>query len=304
MIKNVQIKAKDIKENVSIADLLARLGFQPKRSIGKEMFYYSMLRDGDNTPSFTVDDKLGVWFDHGMGKGGNVIDFAMLFWKNLSFQEVLERIVTVVNMEIIANSQVNENRRKRSAVKIPNYEIEDIKDLGNNPAITDYLVSRCIWQEAQNDIKEVYYYVEDQKKLRKHFFSAGWKNELGVWEVRNQHFKGSLGHKAISFIPGDENIVSVFEGYMDYLSWKAENLFIGDSVIVLNSTNLIQSGIAKAKDFQTISIFFDRDQTGHQATKDFIKALPQACDCSSVYTGHNDYNEKLTAESRSVCISR
>ncbi len=303
MITNQQIKASDVKEQVSIADLLLRLGFQPQRNTGKELHYYSMLRDTDTTPSFMVNDKLAVWYDHGLGKGGNIIDFGLLYWKNLSFPEVLEKIVTVANTEIIP-CNLSDNKRKRCPVKIPHYEVEEIKDLGNNPAIADYLVRRGIWQEAQNSLKEVYYYVEDQKKLRKRFFSAGWQNELGVWEVRNPFFKGCLGHKAISFIPGDENHLAVFEGYMDYLSWKAEEPFATESVIVLNSVNLLHSAIAKAKGYPAISIYFDRDHTGHQASNEFIKANPLAVDRSSAYAGYNDYNDKLTAEGSSFSLAR
>ena len=64
-----------IKEQVTLAGLLARLGYQPVRPGGHELVYHSMLRKDDRTPSFSVNDALGVWYDHGTGKGGNVIDF-------------------------------------------------------------------------------------------------------------------------------------------------------------------------------------------------------------------------------------
>ena len=284
------IIAKELKDTVSIVDLLSRLGYEPVKKIGKEHQYFSMLHD-ERKPSFYVCDELGVWNDQGLAKGGNVIDFGLAYWQ-LSFPETLEKIVQVCG----TNLPRQEDRRKRSAVKIPNYKIENIKELGTNPAITEYLQYRGIWQAAQGRLKEVYYYTEDQKKQRKYFFAAGWQNEQGIWEVRNKYFKGCLGHKAISFIPADENRLAVFEGYINYLSWLTENPEADDSVLILNSIALLTTAAKKAQSYSNVAIYFDRDQTGHNATLELIKAVPQALDNSAIYDGHNDYNDKLRAE--------
>lgn len=280
---------KEIKETISIVDLLSRLGYDPVKKIGKEHQYFSMLHE-ETKPSFYVCDELGVWYDQGLGKGGNVIDFGLAYWR-LSFPETLEKIVQVCGTDL----PKQEDRRKRSAVKIPNYKVENVKELGTNPTITEYLQYRGIWQAAQGRLKEVYYYVEDQKKQRKYFFAAGWQNEQGTWEVRNLHFQACLGHKAISFIPGSNDRISLFEGYMDYLSWLTENPEASDSVIVLNSVNLLPIAIKKAQEFSEVSAYFDRDKAGHNATLELIKVIPQAIDRSAIYDGHNDYNDYLRA---------
>jgi hypothetical protein len=287
--------ANQIKEQVSLVDLLSRLGFQPLRTAGRELLYLSMIRDSDTNPSFSVNNNLGVWYDHGLGKGGNIIDFAMVYWK-LPFQETLQKIMQVAGQQSLENVYSSERKlRKRSAVKIPHYEIQEVKELGNNPAITEYLRSRKIWEAALNKLKEIYYYVEDQKGLRKYFFAAGWQNELGAWEVRNLYFKGCLGHKAISFIPGDVHQLAVFEGYINYLSWLCENPLATHTVLVLNSISLLEIGIIKSKDFTKISLYFDHDSAGDIACLHFKKEVPQAIDCSAIYRHHNDYNEKLVS---------
>lgn len=74
------LTAKELKEQGSIVDLLSRLGHQPVPKRGREKMYISMLRDDDTDPSFSVNDELGVWFDHGAGKGGNIIDFGLAYW--------------------------------------------------------------------------------------------------------------------------------------------------------------------------------------------------------------------------------
>jgi hypothetical protein len=181
------------------------------------------------------------------------------------------------------------------AVKIPHYEVEEIKEMGSNAAITWYLKERGIGKIAQEKLKEVYYYVEDQKKLKKHFFAAGWQNELGGWEVRNKYFKGCLGHKAVSFIPGIAERLSIFEGYLDYLSWLTEHEECNASVLVLNSLSLLEVGIRRAKDFASVDLYFDRDKSGHQASIQFVSAVPYAKDRSACYDGFKDYNDRLKA---------
>jgi len=294
------LNVNEIKQQTSIVNLLSRLGYEPKKVSGKEHFYCSMLRDSDTKPSLCVNSELDVWFDHGMGKGGNVIDFGLLYWKNYAFHEVLTEIIKVCNMDLDRLSapvgKINELSRKRRPVKIPNYKIEEIKALGTNYAITDYIKSRCIWNVAQKRLKEVYYYVTDEKHMKKDFFAAGWQNENGGWEVRNKYFKGCLGRKGLTFISGSSDHVSVFEGYMNYLSWLSENMASTDTVIVLNSIAFLSAGIKRAIPYQKVHLYFDLDPSGEEATRLFQSAIPTAIDQSHIYKGYNDYNEKLQVE--------
>lgn len=294
-MQTLNLNAKDIKEQVSLVDLLTSLGHEPAKRAGRELIYISMLRDSDTKPSFSVNKELNVWYDHSTAKGGNIIDFAMAYWK-LTFIEALKKIATVSRQEFSAIP--TEKRIRKHATKLPHYCVENVMQLGCNPAITEYITGRGIWEVAKDHLQEVYYYVEDEQKNRKQFFAAGWQNELGSWEVRNLYFKGCLGHKAITFISRDETKVAVFEGYFNYLSWLTESPFSSDSILVLNSATLLESAIRKAKDFLEISVFFDRDYTGRLACADFIRALPRAIDQSASYKDFNDYNEMLVRKTK------
>jgi hypothetical protein len=296
---NPLLNAKELKERGSLVDLLTRLGYQPARKSSMEYHYISMLRDNDTKPSLSVNDQLGVWFDHGTGKGGNIIDFGLAYWSQLPFSEVVEKI-----QEICSGTISSRSMRPRTPIKIPHYIIEELKNIGTHPAITEYLKSRGVFEHAKTSMKEVYYYVQDYKGERKHFFAAGWKNENGSWEVRNKYFKGCLGRKGITFVPGDQKRVVVFEGYLNYLSWLAEKPAATESGIILNSLSLLNAGIGKAKLFSSIDLFFDRDQPGYQASKEFIKTLPYATDRSSAYDGFNDYNDMLTSCAQGIFYSR
>lgn len=297
----ISYNAQEIKEQVSPVAFLARLGYHPAYKSGKELFYLSMLRD-ESTPSFCVDDKLGVWYDWGGAnasgiKAGNVIDLALAYWYPLGFREVLEKINEVCNIEPGTVTTVSrENLRPRKATKIPNYKISEIKELGNNPAITNYLQSRGVWPVAHEHLKEVYYYIEDEKKLRKYYFSAGWKNENGGWEVSNPYFKGCLGPKGLTVIPGDPDRLALFEGMTDYLSWKFEQLDNGETVILLNGVTFTEAAIKRAAGYEEKTIFFDNDEAGENASRTFQNAYPQTHNNASHYAGFKDYNRMLMSE--------
>jgi hypothetical protein len=284
------LNARELKEQASIVGLLQRLGFEPVKKAGKEHMYRNMLRDGDQMPSFSVDDKIGAWYDHGTGKGGNIVDFGLAFWPSLNFNEVIEKIQTACNVPA-----GQKKYRPRIPVKVRNYEVEAVKELGTHPAITNYLKDRGVFEIARKSLKEIYYSVSDARTGKKTFFAAGWKNEAGSWEVRNRYFRGCLGQKAISFIPGDAKRTVVFEGFINYLSWLKDNPEAPQSVIILNTLALLKEGIRQAIRFSEIDLYLDRDAAGHQATRDFIKALPYATDWSAAYEKYNDYNDKLVA---------
>jgi hypothetical protein len=303
IMENHQLKANEVKEKYSLVDLLMQLGYEPVKRVRNEQLYLSMLRDSDTTPSFSVNDKQGTWFDFGEGKGGNIIDFGLQYWKGLPFPEVLEKIVLTCGGLVPALAPPV-YKRLPPAEKEPNYEILDIKDLGNNAAILNYLESRGVGQVAEGRLKEIYYYIEDEAKKRNKFFAAGWQNEKGAWEIRNLNFKGCLGHKAVSFIPNSEKRLAVFEGFFNYLSWLTENPFAPDSVLVLNSLSLLQAGILKAQDFRDIALYLDNDPSGRQATLDFTSALPWAKDRSGIYTGYNDYNDLIVAGRTNYQLNR
>jgi DNA primase len=291
------LSSRDIKEQVSLADLLSRLGFQPAKKSGRELFYKSMLRDNDKNPSFCVNDQLGLWFDHGTGKGGNIIDFALAYWKGLDFRQVLEKISQTAAPGVSPNPAARPTRPVPQ-VKLPSYGIQHIKDINSRSAIAEYLRSRGIFEQAARRAKEVHYYVDDHKGTRRQFVAAGWANEAGGWEVRNKYFKGCLGKKGISFFQADEKSLAVFEGYFNYLSWLKLHPDNSQSALVLNSTAMLSAGIERAKAFSSIDLYFDNDAAGRAASRDFTEQLPYARDKSRAYWTHNDFNELIQAEGK------
>ncbi|NGM71639.1 toprim domain-containing protein [Sphingobacterium sp. SGL-16] len=298
--------ATQIKEQIALVELLAKLGHHPEYRSGKELYYISMLRK-EQSASFCIDDNLGVWYDHGGAnssgiKGGNIIDFGLAFWYPMPLKDVLTKIAGVMDIPFTEITDIDSKvRRPRfKAAKVSNYDIETIKELDNHPAITRYLKSRGIWEVASSHIKEVYYTIKSGPKAGRQFFSAGWQNDNGGWELRNRiverDFKSCLGKKGITTLPGCKEAVSIFEGFLDYLSWKMDNPHAPDSIVVLNSVSLMESAVNKLNGYFNVNVYFDNDNAGKAALLSLKNVIPNAVDRSYTYAKYKDYNELLLAK--------
>jgi len=138
-------------------------------------------------------------------------------------------------------------RRRRHAIKLPHYEIDNIQPLGFNPLITAFLKETGLWQAAQQKLKEVYYHVQDEKGTRKQFFAAGHQNELGNWQVFGRHFSGCIGLKALTIIDGTPGQANIYLSYADYLLSPTEH-----TAIIVNDGTLLQQALAKARAYPKV----------------------------------------------------
>ncbi|MGA9650568.1 toprim domain-containing protein [Pedobacter sp.] len=299
------LNVNEIKEKVSLLSLLKNLGFSPQKQSGGEHFFLSMLRE-EYTASLCVNDDLGVWYDHGGAgvsgiRSGSIIDFGLAYWYPSTFPEVLGKILEYSKVELEKSSHLNDSVLARvQPVKVPSYKIEAINESIMKDALIAYLKSRQILSVAKNHLYELHYTVLDNKNRLRNFFASGWPNENGGWEVRNKYFKGCLGHKGMSFLKGAADKLCVFEGYFDFLSWRAHNPNDPSSVLVLNSLSFLQSAMVRAKQFSAIQVYFDHDKAGVSATQDFIINVSGSQDYSFKYARFKDYNEHLVAIKKSI----
>jgi DNA primase (bacterial type) len=70
-------------KKIDIVEYISSLGFFPKKIRGNDYWFLSPFRN-EKEASFKVNKKFNVWFDHGLGKGGNLVDFGVLFY-NVSY---------------------------------------------------------------------------------------------------------------------------------------------------------------------------------------------------------------------------
>ena len=62
-------------KNIRIADYLQSLGYTPVKQQGNGLWYKSPFRE-ETEASFKVNTDRNLWFDYGLGKGGNIIALA------------------------------------------------------------------------------------------------------------------------------------------------------------------------------------------------------------------------------------
>ncbi len=267
------LNASSIREQVSLSMLLSRLGYQPAKSSGEEKLYLNVLRDTETSPTFAINTQLGMWFDRFTKKSGDIIDFGTAYWPDLSSDQVMEKIsLLCASPQESPVSDERAGRRKRRAVKIPYYHIAETRPIGCNPEITAYLQSQGIWEIALGQLKEVYYYVVDEKRRRKDFFAVGWQNENGGWEVMGRNFAGCLGRKGMTFIAGDTDSLILFEDYISYLSWKYANRMAVHSILVMNAIEFLPAAKSRAAKFRDVAVFYGKEHLNEQLLSAIEKA--------------------------------
>lgn len=288
------MRTQDAKK-IRLEDLLATMGHLPAKvtKAGSQLWYHSPIRNADGTdkdPSFKVNTRLNSWYDFGSGRGGNILDFVQEH-ENTDLSGALA-FLDEQNITEFANTQVA--RYFGSEVKIK--KVQPIQ----NPALIEYLKERKIdLNTAKKYLQEVYYIAN-----KKHYFALAMQNDSNGFEIRNKYFKGGLRSKDITTVKrekGDAN-VSVFEGFMDFLSILTEQGITelkGDAII-LNSTSQIDQGIKaiKRNEYGKVFAFLDNDSSGKEALEKLRAGHSDVKDLSYLYEGYNDPNSKLIGRTK------
>jgi len=71
---------------ISISGFLSSKGYEPANKKGYKWWYLSPLHT-EQIASFKVDLNKNVWYDFGLGKGGNIIDLAMELYHTQNVSE-------------------------------------------------------------------------------------------------------------------------------------------------------------------------------------------------------------------------
>src|SRR5690606_34925056 len=228
---NKQFYNLDEIREMDIVNYLSTLGYTPTAIRNNDFWYKSPLRD-ERVPSFKINRKLNRWFDYGLGKGGNLIDFAI-------------RLHECSMSEILANFQSNKSLTKNkvaypATMHKPENKLE-IKAIHNlrSECLLKYLQERKISiQIADQYCKEITYKIH-----LKTYKDIGFQNDSAGYEIKNQRFKYSTAPNSFISIKHGIYMVSVFEGFMDFLTYRT--LFQNQDMeqmdfIILNSISFFK----------------------------------------------------------------
>ena len=282
---------------VPVADILSHLGYSDRHH--GDMFY-SPFRN-EVSPSFHINRKANVWYDHGTGVGGGVLDLVRLL-TNCSVREALDFLASVKG---VIPESVNVTRESCQTQKEPMINIIKTYSPVENETLKTYALNRCISSDILNRYcQEVVYEIKGKKNHR--FHAIGFPNCEGGYVLRSTKQKRCTGN-APTWIDSNENVsdvksadtLYVFEGFMDFLSWKMMDEFTFDryDCCVLNSVTNLGKIIAKAAKYDTVKTFLDNDDAGLRAFSQLAQALETTdvsiSEMSGLYDGYKDLNEML-----------
>lgn len=280
-----------------IKEFLDKIGIAASYQKGESYWYISPIRGREQSPSFKVNTGLNRWYDYGIMQGGKLFDLAQRLDPNLDVSSLIEKINGLFLFE-----QQNPGARIFSLPIQPSVTIEsgkppaviinEIKPLGNNPAISSYLQNRGIAVDlARHYCKEVYYQLGE-----KQYFAVGFENRSGGYELRSRYFKGSSSPKDITYIENGGKSICVLEGFMDFLSLltlQKNTRQVHSDFLVLNSVSLADRSLDILTGYRNVFMYLDHDDAGKRVEEKYELAGLKTVDASGIYQGYKDLNEFL-----------
>jgi hypothetical protein len=247
-------KAKDI----DLVDYLASLGHHPTKVTPPHYWYTSPLRE-ERTPSFKVNRHLNRWYDFADGKGGNLVDFGILYHQ-CNISELLQKLS---GPEIPVEKHLIRAQQVEDAGQNP-IEILTTHVISSYP-LTKYLQSRRINEQIANKYcQEVRY-----KRAGNIYYAIGFKNDRGGYELRNEKFKGGSAPKDVTTIGNGGKDLAVFEGFFDFLSFQTLTRNQDAAVrnfLILNSAAFFEKSLPFMQEHRRVHLFLDTDRTGEKYT--------------------------------------
>jgi hypothetical protein len=302
--------ARAADKQIPLLTLLAKLGHAPTGCAPGGNYYFHSPFRAESTPSFVVCEPKNVWADFGdvpepgqKVAGGDVLKLVM---KLTGFDLPLARQTLRAWAADLATPQelALPPAPRGQTLTTGGVTFTDVRTEPLNwELLLKYLTGRGInWplvQQSQRTLahlQQIFYRIEG-KPREKPYFGLAWKTSAG-WEVRSQGFQGTIGGKGLTWLPGREPGVAVFEGFLDYLSalthYKCS--FFRCTVLVLNSVSLLMEALPQLLEAPVVHWYGDNDEAGERALRLLRQALPpgRVQAHNEEYRGYKDVNDFLT----------
>ena len=276
------MNCKQANIQISIRRVLESFSLFPSKDNSKAAFYFAFDRE-EKTPSLFVNFINNVAFDFGTGKKYDVVSLVQGI-KQCSVSQALEYLsqFDFSFQQQICNITKNESK----------YEILSISEVKHN-ALIQYLKERRI-ENNIHLLKEIHYKISNKK-----YFGIGFKNDTNGYEVRNKYSKICIGRKDITTIKNNSNCLRIFEGFMDYLSFKQIEKSLKKApsdYVILNSVTMIFKLEKIIKSYEKIELYFDNDEAGNKATNEVKQLNPYVEDNRILYQNYKDLNDFIISK--------
>ena len=277
---------QEIKQ-VPIVDFLHILGIESAKHKASGLWYHAPYRN-DHNPSLRVAADRNVWYDYGIGRGGDIFNLAVEFINSNDFVAQAKFI-----SETLGGSFPKPffcEQRKAAKKDNPFTDIVE-KPLGH-PALRQYLRERGI----SVDVASRFCCEVEYRHNGKQFFAIGFKNNSRGYEIRNRFFKGCMSPKDITLVSRKSKVCHLYEGFMDFLSAVMLGIGRGEDHLVLNSVANVPKVHRLLKDYRQVYCHLDNDEAGEKACAELQRRYgDKVADHSHLYTGYKDLNEFLVS---------
>ena len=277
---------QEIKQ-VPIVDFLHVLGIEPARHKASGLWYHAPYRN-DHNPSLRVAADRNVWYDYGIGRGGDIFNLAVEFINSNDF---------VAQAKFISETLGGSFPKpffceQRKAVKKDNPFTDIVEKPLGHPALRQYLRERGI----SVDVASRFCCEVEYRHNGKQFFAIGFKNNSRGYEIRNRFFKGCMSPKDITLVSRKSKVCHLYEGFMDFLSAVMLGIGRGEDHLVLNSVANVPKVHRLLKDYRQVYCHLDNDEAGEKACAELQRRYgDKVADHSHLYTGYKDLNEYLVS---------
>lgn len=271
------MNCKQANTQISIRNVLESFSLFPSKDNSKAAFYFAFDRD-EKTPSLFVNFVKNIAFDFGTGKKYDVISLVQGI-KQCSVSQALEYLS---QFDFSFNEQICNITKDESR-----YEILSISEV-KHYALIQYLKERRI-ENNIHLLKEIYYKISNKK-----YFGIGFKNDANGYEVRNKYSKICIGRKDITTMKNNSSCLQIFEGFMDFLSFKQMEKALKKALsdyVILNSVTMIFKLEKIIKSYEKIELYFDNDEAGNRATNEVKRLNPYVEDNRILYQNYKDLND-------------
>jgi hypothetical protein len=270
-----------------LVEYLAEIGFHPNFVKGDDHWYLSPLRV-ENTPSLKVSKRLNLWYDHGMGKGGNLVDFGVLFFR-CSVRELLAKLEPISSFQ----QQISQPSNQRK-IDLAN-DSSPIKIMSVKPVESPQLISYLTRRKIPNDLVQEYCKQVDFTLYGRQISALGFRNRSRGYELRNTNFKWCSPPKDFTFLDKGFDQVAVFEGFFSFLSFQALEIQERSltNFLVLNSLSFLEKARSKLENHRQINLFLDNDLAGRESTIMALRWGNRYQDRSHQFAPSKDLNDYL-----------
>jgi len=281
---------------MDLVDYLATIGHEAKSIRGNDYWFISPFRE-EHSASFKVNRSANIWYDHGEGKGGNLVDFGLLYYK-CSVADLLAKLDG--NRAVL--DAAPKKAYQKPADDSGHIVITDERPL-SNLALLQYSQSRGIPDEITRKFCREVSYTNGGKP----YYAIGFKNDMGGFELRSKYFKGSSSPKGITHLNDGHPTLTVFEGFFNFLSFQTLQKNAAQQptdFLILNSLSFFEKARPVMESYRETNLYLDNNAAGQKFSTYAATLSPVYKNQSDLYADYEDLNDQLLNKPREQTFSK